>query len=119
MKNEYTARFLAEFARQCRKFNVGLACITQQAEDFFRDEWGYGKVIYANTSMHVLMRQTKEDIKIISETYKLEDHIKSDLLNAMQGYGYIFWGATYSKIYFAHSPKEYAIVNTNPNAVPN
>lgn len=117
MKNEYTARFLAEFARQCRKFNVGLACVTQQAEDFFRDDWGYGKVIYANTAMHVLMRQTKEDIKIITETYKLQDSIKSDLLNSMQGYGYIFWGGTYTKIYFAHSPQEFEIVNTNPNAV--
>lgn len=116
MKNEYTARFLAEFARQCRKFNVGLACITQQAEDFFRDPWGYGKVIYANTAMHVLMRQTKEDIKIIAETYKLEDHIKNDLLNSQQGYGYIFWGANYTKIYFSYAQGEFDIVNTNANA---
>lgn len=115
MKNEFTAKFLSEFARQCRKFNVGLACITQQAADFFNDPWGYGKTIYANTSMHVLMKQTKEDIGIISDTYKISDNIRMDLITSQSGYGYIFWGNTFTKIYFIASSEEFAVINTNPN----
>lgn len=115
MKEEYTARFLAEFARQCRKFNVGLSCITQQAADFFNDPWGYGKTIYSNTTMHVLMKQTKEDIEIIAETYKISDNIRTDLITSQSGYGYIFWGNTYTKIYFIASEEEFAVINTNPN----
>lgn len=115
MKEEYTAKFLAEFARQCRKFNVGLSCITQQAADFFNDPWGYGRTIYANTSMHVLMKQTKEDIEIIADTYKISDNIRTDLISSQSGYGYVFWGNTYTKIYFIASEEEFAVINTNPN----
>ena len=115
MSNESTAKFLSEFARQCRKFNVSLSCITQQAADFFNDPWGYGKTIYANTSMHVLMKQTKEDIEIIADTYKISDNIRTDLLTSQSGYGYIFWGNTFTKIYFIASEEEFAIINTNPN----
>lgn len=115
MKDEFTAKFLSEFARQCRKFNVGLSCITQQAADFFNDPWGYGKTIYANTSMHVLMKQTKEDIEIIADTYKISDNIRADLISSQSGYGYVFWGNTYTKIYFIASEEEFAVINTNPN----
>lgn len=115
MKEEYTAKFLSEFARQCRKFNVSLSCITQQAADFFNDPWGFGKTIYANTSMHVLMKQTKEDIEIIADTYKISDSIRTDLISSQSGYGYIFWGNTYTRIYFIASEEEFAVINTNPN----
>lgn len=115
MKEEYTAKFLAEFARQCRKFNIGLSCITQQAADFFNDPWGYGRTIYANTSMHVLMKQTKDDIEIIADTYKISDNIRMDLITSQSGYGYVFWGNTYTKIYFIASDEEFSVINTNPN----
>lgn len=115
MKDEFTAKFLSEFARQCRKFNVGLSCITQQAADFFNDPWGYGKTIYANTSMHVLMKQTKDDIEIIADTYKISDNIRTDLISSQSGYGYVFWGNTFTKIYFIASQEEFNVINTNPN----
>lgn len=115
MKSRYTAEFLSEFARQDRKFNVSLCCVTQRAKDFYMDPWGYGQVIYGNSAMHILMQQNKDDIGVIMETYKLTENMKMDLLTVERGHGYIFWGKSFTKIYFSASEDEFFVINTDPN----
>ncbi|HZC05321.1 MAG TPA: hypothetical protein VE338_06745, partial [Ktedonobacterales bacterium] len=69
MQHTEGGRFLAGLARRARKHYLGLVTITQDVEDFLGSEWG--RVVLANSSIQLLMKQDSTTIDAVSDAFHL------------------------------------------------
>ena len=113
MKSDDTASFLYSLAKRGRKYYLGVATITQEVEDFLKNQ--YGRAILNNSSLQLLMKQSPTTIDTLQETFKLTDEEKYLLLEAGVGEGLFFAGMKHVAIKIVASYTEDQIITSDPS----
>ena len=71
------ALFYRELVKQARKRNVGVVSVTQDVEDFLKNE--YGKAIITNSETKILLKQSYATLADIGTIYPMTDEEKTNL----------------------------------------
>lgn len=112
MKNEDSATFLYGIAKRARKYFLGLTTITQDVEDFLKDD--HGKAIVSNASIQVLMKQSTSAIEKLANVFYLSQGERHLLLTAEIGESLFFAGQNHVAMRVVASPEEHALITTDP-----
>ena len=112
MQHEDSARFLTSLARRARKYYFGVSVISQDVEDFLSND--YGKVIIANSSLQLLLKQSPTSIKKVSDVFALTEGEKILLLECAIGEGLFFAGLNHVAIKVIASYIEDQIITSDP-----
>ena len=117
-----TAAFLAGTSRTCRKYGIGLTCMTQDVGVFVLSDDGgenkIGKAILSNSSTTVLLKQHANELGAVQRAFNLTPGEVSRLSAAGVGEGLIIVGADsawFSARGLAH-PAEERMYETTMNA---
>ena len=98
--------------KRARKYYLGVTTITQDVEDFVKNE--YGKPIITNSSMQLLLKQAPSAIELLGKVFNLTEGEKYVLLNSGVGQGLFFAGLKHVAMQIIASYTEDKIVTTNP-----
>ncbi|MFH2085218.1 MAG: ATP-binding protein [bacterium] len=112
MKSEDSATFLYGIAKRARKYFLGLTTITQDVEDFLKDD--KGKAIVSNASIQVLMKQSTSAIEKLAQVFYLSQGERHLLLTAEVGEALFFAGQNHVAMKVVASPEEHILITTNP-----
>jgi len=115
MRSRDSADFLNSIAKRARKYYLGVTTITQDVEDFLKDD--LGKSIVTNSSIQVLLKQHPAAIDKVAQTFYLSEGEKQFLLACGVGEGLFFAGANHVAMKVVASPQEHEIVTTKPQEV--
>ena len=112
MQHDDGAKFLFSIAKRIRKYYGGLTTITQDISDFLGSQ--YGKAIVSNSSIQLLMKQSKSSVDVVADTFYLTDKEKYFLMETQVGEGIFFAGNKRAAIQVIASYNEDKIITTNP-----
>ncbi len=112
MQHEDGAKFLFSIAKRIRKYYGGLTTITQDISDFLGSS--HGKAIVSNSSIQLLMKQSKSSVDVVADTFYLTDKEKYFLMETQVGEGIFFAGNKRAAIQVIASYNEDKIITTNP-----
>lgn len=112
MQNEDSAKFLYGMAKRARKYYLGLSTITQDVDDFLKNEMG--RAIITNSSIQFLMQQSPTAIERLKTVFNLSEGEKSFLLSADRGQGLFFAGSNHVAIQVVSSQMEHELITTDP-----
>jgi hypothetical protein len=112
MQHEDSAKFLFGLVKRARKYYLGVTTITQDVEDFIKNE--YGKPIITNSSMQMLLKQAPSAVNILAKIFNLTEGEKYVLLNSGVGQGLFFAGLKHVAVQVIASYTEDKIVTTDP-----
>jgi len=112
MKSEDSATFLYGIAKRARKYFLGLTTITQDVEDFLKDD--HGKAIVSNASIQVLMKQSSSAIEKLANVFYLSQGERHLLLTAEVGEALFFAGQNHVAMRVVASPEEHQLITTDP-----
>ncbi len=112
MKHADTAAFLHSMAKRARKYYLGVTTITQDVEDFMRND--YGRAIVTNSSIQLLLKQSSAAVPILAQTFYLSEGEQRLLMAADVGEGLFFAGQNHVAIRVIASPEEHVVITTNP-----
>jgi type IV secretory pathway VirB4 component len=112
MQYEDGAAFLFGIAKRCRKYYLGLTCITQDVADFMESK--YGKPIVTNSAMQLLLKQSPATVETVGKAFNLTDEEKYLLMECNVGEGIFFAGLKHAAIKVIASYTEDQIVTSNP-----
>ncbi|MDZ7611177.1 MAG: DUF87 domain-containing protein [Candidatus Moranbacteria bacterium] len=112
MEHEEGAMFLFAIAKRIRKYYGGLTTITQDISDFMNSR--YGKPIVSNSSLQLLMKQSKSSIDVVADTFYLTEREKYFLMETRVGEGIFFAGNKRAAIQVIASYNEDKLITTNP-----
>ncbi len=115
MQHEDAGSFMFSIAKRCRKYFAGLTTITQDISDFLASR--YGKPIFTNSSIQLLLKQSPAAIDVIGDTFYLTDQEKFMLLECGVGEGIFFAGTKHVAIQIVASYSEDQLVTTNPEQI--
>jgi hypothetical protein len=115
MQHEDSAKFLYGLVKRARKYYLGVTTITQDVEDFVKNE--YGKPIITNSSMQLLLKQAPAALDILQKIFNLTEGEKYMLLNSGIGQGLFFAGNKHVAIQVIASYGEDKLVTTNPEEI--
>lgn len=118
MRNLESAQFLEDIARRARKCNVGLTVLTQEPKDFLREDRPQGQLIFANSSMQIIMRMKRNSLELLQDLMGLDDAEIDLLATRPNGEGMVF--ALNDRAWIdmhTSSPYEYMMITTNPQEV--
>jgi hypothetical protein len=99
-------------AKRGRKYWLGLTTITQDVEDCLASP--EGRAVVANAAVHLLMKQSPSSIEVVAATFKLTEPEQRELLAARRGDGLLCALGTRLPIRIEASPREHALITTNP-----
>ena len=112
LEHEESARFVAGLVRRARKYYLGVSIITQQANDFLRND--YGRAIASQSSLRILMRQDTTTIKNVVSEFNLSEYEQSFLLSCERGDALIIADQNHVALKVVASDKEHPLITTNP-----
>lgn len=112
MQHEDGAKFLFSIAKRIRKYYGGLTTITQDISDFLGSS--YGKAIVSNSSIQLLMKQSRSSVDVVADTFYLTDKEKYFLMETQVGEGIFFAGSKRAAIQIVGSYNEDKVITTNP-----
>jgi len=112
MQHEDGAKFLFSIAKRIRKYYGGLTTITQDISDFLVSS--HGKAIVSNSSIQLLMKQSKSSVDLVADTFYLTDKEKYFLMETQVGEGIFFTGNKRAAIQIIASYNEDKLITTNP-----
>lgn len=112
MTYEDSAKFLYSLAKRARKYYLGLTTITQDVEDFLKND--LGKAIISNSSIQFLMKQSPNSIPKVSQVFNLSEGESNFLLNCDKGQGLFFAGPNHVAIQVISSQGEHEIITSDP-----
>jgi conjugal transfer ATP-binding protein TraC len=112
MRYPDSAYFLQSIAKRARKYYLGMTTITQDVEDFMKNE--YGKSIVSNASIKFLMKQSPASIPTLAETFYLSEGEKQLLVSADVGEGIFFAGQNHVALRVVASKDEHIVITTSP-----
>lgn len=115
LEHEESARFVAGLVRRARKYYLGVAIISQQANDFLRND--YGRAIASQSALRILMRQDTTTIKQVAIEFNLSEYEQSFLLTCDKGEALIIADQNHVAVRVAASPLEHPLITTNPTEV--
>lgn len=112
MQSEDSAKFLYSMAKRARKYYLGLTTITQDVDDFLKNDMG--KAIITNSAIQFLMKQSPSAIERLTTTFNLSEGEKQYLLTADKGQGLFFAGANHVAIQVVSSVAEHELITSDP-----
>ncbi len=112
MKYDDSANFMFSLAKRARKYALGLTTISQDVEDFMGSKMG--RAIVANSSMQLLLKQSRTAVDVLSDVFKLTEEEKKRLANFPIGQGLFFAGQNHVHIQIQASPTEQQLISTTP-----
>jgi len=115
MRHPESAYFLEQMVRRGRKYGVGCTIITQTPEDFLSSDNPWGRAIFENSSMFVLMRLERKSLQVLQDALQLGKAETGALLTAGKGEGFVIAGPdrVFASFHVA-SPAEYAAITSDP-----
>ena len=113
LQHEESARFVAGLVRRARKYYLGVSIISQQANDFLKNE--YGRAIASQSSLRILMRQDTTTIKGVVSEFNLSECEQSFLLTCERGDALIIADQNHVAVRVVASDREHPLITTNPN----
>jgi type IV secretory pathway VirB4 component len=113
MQHEDGAKFLFSIAKRIRKYYGGLTTITQDISDFLVSV--HGKAIVSNSSIQLLMKQSRSSVDVVADTFYLTDKEKYFLMETQVGEGIFFIGNKRAAIQVVASYNEDKLITTNPS----
>jgi len=115
MQSPDSAAFLNSVAKRARKYYLGVTTITQDVEDFLKND--IGKAIVTNSSIQVLMKQHPAAIEKVTQTFYLSEGEKQFLLACDIGEGLFFAGANHVAMRAIASPQEHQLITSRPEEI--
>lgn len=112
MRSPDTASFLYGIAKRGRKYYLGLSVISQNIDDFMKNE--YGTAIVTNSAMLLLLKQSPSSIDVLQKTFHLTDQERLVLLESSVGEGIFFAGKQHVAIKVLASYTEQQIITSDP-----
>lgn len=112
MKSDDTASFLFGLAKRGRKYFLGLCTITQDVNDFLKNQ--YGLPIITNSSIQLLLKQSPTAIDSIQKAFNLTEEEKYLLLECNVGEGIFFAGQKHVAVKIVASYTEDQIITSDP-----
>ncbi len=112
MQSEDSAKFMYSIAKRARKYYLGLSTITQDVDDFLKNDMG--RAIVTNSAMQFLMKQSPSAIDKLVQTFNLSQGESQFLLNCEKGSGLFFAGANHVEIQVVSSQAEHELITTDP-----
>jgi len=113
LEHEESARFVSGLVRRARKYWLGVAIISQQANDFLSNE--YGRAIASQSSLRILMRQDTTTIKNVVSEFQLSEYENSYLLSCDRGEALIVADLNHVALTIVASNSEHPLITTDPN----
>lgn len=115
MMHPDSAAFVYSMVKRARKYYLGITTITQDVEDFLRND--YGKAIVSNASIQFLMKQSTASIPILTQTFYLSEGERQLLVSSDVGEGVFFAGQNHVALRVIASPDEHKVITTNPEEI--
>lgn len=115
MQNADSAKFMYSIAKRARKYYLGLTTITQDVDDFLKNDMG--RAIISNSSIQMLMKQSHSSIARLQEVFNLSEGEKNFLLNCDKGQGLFFAGSNHVAIQVVSSKAENEIISSDPKEI--
>lgn len=115
MQSPDSANFLNSIAKRARKYFLGVVTITQDVEDFLKDD--LGKAIVTNSSIQILMKQHPAAIDKVSQVFYLSEGEKQFLLACDIGEGLFFAGNNHVAMRVIASPEEHRLITSKPQEI--
>ena len=112
LEHEESARFVAGLVRRARKYYLGVSILTQQANDFLKND--YGRAIASQSALRILMRQDSTTIKNVVSEFALSEYEQSYLLTCERGDALIIADQNHVAVKVVASAKEHPLITTNP-----
>lgn len=112
LQHEESARFVSGLVRRARKYYLGVSIITQQANDFLKND--YGRAIASQSSLRILMRQDTTTIKNVVSEFNLSEYEENFLLTCERGEALIIADQNHVAVKVVASEKEHPLITTNP-----
>jgi len=112
LEHEESARFVAGLVRRARKYYLGVSIITQQANDFLKND--YGRAIASQSALRILMRQDTTTIKNVVSEFNLSEYEQQFLLTCERGDALVIADQNHVAIKVVASDKEHPLITTNP-----
>jgi len=112
LEHEESARFVSGLVRRARKYYLGVSIISQQANDFLKND--YGRAIASQSSLRILMRQDTTTIKNVVSEFHLSEYEENFLLTCDKGEALIIADQNHVAIKVIASDKEHPLITTNP-----
>lgn len=112
LEHEESARFVAGLVRRARKYYLGVSIISQQANDFLKND--YGRAIASQSSLRILMRQDTTTIKNVVSEFNLSEYEQNFLLTCEKGEALIIADQNHVALKVVASDKEHPLITTNP-----
>jgi hypothetical protein len=112
MMHPDSAAFVYSMVKRARKYYLGITTITQDVEDFLRND--YGKAIVSNASIQFLMKQSTSSIPVLTQTFYLSEGERQLLVSSDVGEGVFFAGQNHVALRVIASPEEHKVITTNP-----
>jgi type IV secretory pathway VirB4 component len=110
-----SANFLNSIAKRARKYYLGVTTITQDVEDFLKND--IGKAIVTNSSIQILMKQHSAAIDNVGKLFYLSEGEKQFLLACDVGEGLFFAGSNHVAMRAMASPQEHQLVTSKPQEI--
>ncbi|MBI3889787.1 ATP-binding protein [Candidatus Saccharibacteria bacterium] len=115
LEHEQSARFVAGLVRRARKYYLGVSIISQQANDFLRND--YGRAIASQSSLRILMKQDTTTIKNVVSEFNLSEYEQNFLLTCDKGDAIVIADQNHVAVQVVASDKEHPLITTNPAEV--
>jgi type IV secretory pathway VirB4 component len=115
LEHEQSARFVSGLVRRARKYWLGVALISQQANDFLLND--YGKAIASQSALRILMRQDTTTIKNVVTQFQLSEYEQNFLLTCDRGEALIIADLNHVAVSVVASETEHPLITTDPSEV--
>lgn len=112
LEHEESARFISGLVRRARKYYLGVSIISQQANDFLKND--YGRAIASQSALRILMRQDTTTIKNVVSQFNLSEYEHNFLLTCEKGDALIIADKNHVAVKVVASDKEHPLITTNP-----
>lgn len=112
LEHDESARFVSGLVRRARKYYLGVSIISQQANDFLKND--YGRAIASQSSLRILMRQDTTTIKNVVSQFNLSEYESNFLLTCDKGEALIIADKNHVALKVVASKKEHPLITTNP-----
>lgn len=115
LEHEQSARFVAGLVRRARKYYLGVSIISQQANDFLKND--YGRAIASQSSLRILMKQDTTTIKNVVSEFNLSEYEQNFLITCDKGDAIVIADQNHVAVQVVASDKEHPLITTNPAEV--
>ena len=112
MQNEDSAKFMYSMAKRARKYYLGVTTVTQEVEDFAKQEKGVA--IINNASILFLMKQSNSASRKLQEIFELSEGERQYLVSCTKGQGIFFAGQNHVAMQVISSVNEHDLITSDP-----